>query len=304
MKRFPTIFSTVLIPLTSILCCACNATPKAENNTQSAPDHSITMRACSFNLRGVMKKDTGVRNWKHRKTIVANFIRKFDIDIIGAQESAVKQFPAFNELLPDYAYFGESSLGKKDGRVINLIIYKKSKYKLLENATLWLAPTPKEKTKILDSAEPRTVNYGKFSDNKTGKIFYVFSTHLDHRGKKAKPEQAKYLMKIIKEKTNGTPYLLVGDFNSGDDSKVIKYIKSQQGVLDARDISKKEPINMPHTFNGFKGHTQKGDKNAKRIDFLFISAPSEVATYEVSDYNENGAYPSDHYPIICDIILK
>ena len=302
MKSLISIFSSVLISLASIPCCACNATQKS--NTQSTADQPITMRACSFNLRGVMKNDKGTHNWEYRKNIVANFIRKFDIDIIGTQESAFKQFPAFNELLPDYAYFGESSLGNKDGRVMNLIIYKKSKYKLHKNATLWLAPTPEVKTKILDSAEPRTVTYGKFSDNKTGKIFYVFSTHLDHRGKKAKPAQAKYLMDIIKETTKGAPYFLVGDFNSGEGSKVIKHIKSQQGVLDARDISKKEPINMPQTYHAFKGHTQKGDKNAKRIDFLFISAPSEVESYEVSDYNENGVYPSDHYPIVCDILIK
>ncbi len=301
MKSFYKKLSYTIISLACILCCGCEANSNAQ---QSEKEQTIKMRACSFNLRGVIKKDKGTRSWKHRKTIVANFIKKYDIDIIGAQESAVKQFPALDKLLPDYAYFGESSLGKKDGRVINLIIYKKNKYKLHEKGTLWLAPTPEVKTKILDSAEPRTVNYGKFSDNKTGKIFYVFSTHLDHRGKNAKQEQAHFLMRIIKEKTNGTPYLLVGDFNSGDGSKVIKYIKSQPGVLDARDISKKEPINMPNTFNGFKGHAQKGDKNAKRIDFMFLSAPSEVETYEVSDYNENGVYPSDHYPVVCDIILK
>ncbi|MBO5255670.1 MAG: endonuclease/exonuclease/phosphatase family protein, partial [Opitutales bacterium] len=286
MERLYKIFPLVLISFLAFTFISCSSEGDVVKKNPA-----IEMRACSFNLRGVIKKDKGTRNWEHRKNIVANFIRKYDIDIIGTQESAVKQFPAFNELLPDYAYFGESSLGKKDGRVINLILYKKSKYKLHENATLWLAPTPKEKTKILESAEPRTVNYGKFSDNKTGKIFYVFSTHLDHRGKKAKPEQAKYLMDIISKTTNGAPYFLVGDFNSGDDSKVIRYIKSQQGILDARDISKREPINMPHTFNAFKGHTQKGSKDAKRIDFMFLSSPSEVNSYEVSDYNENGVYP-------------
>ena len=293
MKNLLFKFSISIISLISLTTAACNSS-----------SNDVELRACSFNLRGVMKKDTGTRNWEHRKTIVANFIKKHDIDIIGTQESAVKQFPAFNEQLPDYAYFGESSLGKDDGRVINLIIYKKNKYKLHENATLWLAPTPNKKTKILDSAEPRTVNYGKFSDNKTGRIFYVFSTHLDHKGKKAKRAQAKYLMKTIRNITQGAPFVLVGDFNSGDNSNVIKYIKSQQGILDSRDISKAEPINMPHTHNKFVGHSEKGDKNAKRIDFMFLSNPSVVKTYEVSNYNENGVYPSDHYPVLCDIVLK
>lgn len=286
LKTLPIISAMLMLALS-----ACNKAPE-----------KIEMRACSFNLRGTMAKDTGVRSWEHRQKIVANFFKKYDIDICGAQESNTKQFDAFNALMPEYGYFGESSMG--DWRVINLILYKKSKYELLEHKTLWLAETPGVKTKILDSAEPRTVNYGKFLDKKTKRVFCVFSTHLDHRGKKAKPEQAKFLMKFVKEISNGAPFFLVGDFNSGDGSKVIRYIKGCEGIIDARDVSKTEPVNMPHTFNGFKGHAEKGGKDAKRIDFMFLPAGTEVKSYEVSDYKEDGAYPSDHYPIFCDIVFK
>lgn len=287
---------------------ACDKAPDAKNGAPAAGKAAdkapapIEMRACSFNLRGTMKKDTGERSWEHRKKIVANFFKKYDIDICGAQESNTKQFDAFNALMPEYGYFGESSMG--DWRVINLILYKKSKYELLEHKTLWLAETPEVKTKILDSAEPRTVNYGKFLDKKTNRVFYVFSTHLDHRGRMAKPAQAKFLMKFVSEISNGAPFFLVGDFNSGDGSRVIRFIKGLEGIIDARDVSKAEPINMPHTHHGFKGHSEKGGKDAKRIDFMFLPKGTVVKNYEVSDYKEDGAYPSDHYPIFCDIVLK
>ena len=262
----------------------------------------IQMRACSFNLRGVIPGDKNERSWNVRKDIVANFLKKNDIDICGTQESAYKQFPALKELLPEYGFFGKSSVGEHNGRVLNLVMYKKSKYKMLKAETLWLTSTPNVVSKELDSSEPRTVTYGHFVDNKTGRDFFLFSTHFDHKGKLARPAQSKILMQLIEKIAKDKPFILVGDFNSKEESEVITYIKSKPYISDSRTISKAKPIDMPGTYHGFKGHNNRVFKN--RIDYLWVSKPSEVLNYEVSNYSENGIYPSDHYPIVCDVVLK
>jgi endonuclease/exonuclease/phosphatase family metal-dependent hydrolase len=262
----------------------------------------IQMRACSFNLRGVIPGDKNERSWNVRKDIVANFLKKNDIDICGTQESAYKQFPALKELLPEYGFFGKSSVGEHNGRVLNLVMYKKSKYKMLKAETLWLTSTPNVISKELDSSEPRTVTYGHFVDNKTGRDFFLFSTHFDHKGKLARPAQSKILMQLIEKIAKDKPFILVGDFNSKEESEVITYIKSKPYISDSRTITKAKPIDMPGTYHGFKGHNNRVFKN--RIDYLWVSKPSEVLNYEVSNYSENGIYPSDHYPIVCDVVLK
>ena len=262
----------------------------------------IQMRACSFNLRGVISGDKNERSWNVRKDIVANFLKKNDIDICGTQESAYKQFPALKELLPEYGFFGKSSVGEHNGRVLNLVMYKKSKYKMLKAETLWLTSTPNVVSKELDSSEPRTVTYGHFVDNKTGRDFFLFSTHFDHKGKLARPAQSKILMQLIEKIAKDKPFILVGDFNSKEESEVITYIKSKPYISDSRTITKAKPIDMPGTYHGFKGHNNRVFKN--RIDYLWVSKPSEVLNYEVSNYSENGIYPSDHYPIVCDVVLK
>jgi endonuclease/exonuclease/phosphatase family metal-dependent hydrolase len=262
----------------------------------------IQMRACSFNLRGVIPGDKNERSWNVRKDIVANFLKKNDIDICGTQESAYKQFPALKELLPEYGFFGKSSVGEHNGRVLNLVMYKKSKYKMLKAETLWLTSTPNVVSKELDSSEPRTVTYGHFVDNKTGRDFFLFSTHFDHKGKLARPAQSKILMQLIEKIAKDKPFILVGDFNSKEESEVITYIKSKPYISDSRTITKAKPIDMPGTYHGFKGHNNRVFKN--RIDYLWVSKPSEVLNYEVSNYSENGIYPSDHYPIVCDVVLK
>ena len=262
----------------------------------------IQMRACSFNLRGVIPGDKNERSWNVRKDIVANFLKKNDIDICGTQESAYKQFPALKELLPEYGFFGKSSVGEHNGRVLNLVMYKKSKYKMLKAETLWLTSTPNVVSKELYSSEPRTVTYGHFVDNKTGRDFFLFSTHFDHKGKLARPAQSKILMQLIEKIAKDKPFILVGDFNSKEESEVITYIKSKPYISDSRTITKAKPIDMPGTYHGFKGHNNRVFKN--RIDYLWVSKPSEVLNYEVSNYSENGIYPSDHYPIVCDVVLK
>ena len=272
--------------------------------TQEQSQNDIDMRICSFNLRGVIGKDKNERSWGHRKNIVANFLKKQDIDICGTQESAYKQFPALNELLSEYGYFGKSSVGEENGRVLNLVMYKKSRFKMLKAQTLWLSDTPEKVSKMFDSSEPRTVTYGHFFDNKTKRDFFMFSTHFDHKGVLARPAQAKILMQLIEKIAGNKPFVLVGDFNSGEKSEAITYIASQKYISDARSISKTPPVDMPHTFHGFKGHKTKVGKTFKRIDYVWVSKPSEVLSYEVSDYSENGVYPSDHYPIVCDVRLK
>ena len=267
-------------------------------------DCGISLRVCSFNLRGVMDGDKGVRHWSHRKDIVARFIKQNDIDIIGTQESAIKQFPALNELLPEYAYLGESSLGKEDGRVINLVMYKKSRFKLIKGETLWLSSTPEKMSKILDSAEPRTLTYAHLIDNKTGKDFFAFSTHFDHIGEMARRQQAKILMDLVAKIAGKKPFVIVGDFNARENSETINYLKSRAEIIDARVLSKAKPIDMPHTYHAFKGFPKKAENKFVRIDYIWVSKPSQALNYEVSNYNENGVYPSDHFPIVSDILLK
>ena len=289
MKR--RLFLSTLVA--SLMLVSFGCTPKKQD---------IQMRACSFNLRGVIPGDKNERSWNVRKDIVANFLKKNDIDICGTQESAYKQFPALKELLPEYGFFGKSSVGEHNGRVLNLVMYKKSKYKMLKAETLWLTSTPNVVSKELDSSEPRTVTYGHFVDNKTGRDFFLFSTHFDHKGKLARPAQSKILMQLIEKIAKDKPFILVGDFNSKEESEVITYIKSKPYISDSRTISKAKPIDMPGTYHGFKGHNNRVFKN--RIDYLWVSKPSEVLNYEVSNYSENGIYPSDHYPIVCDVVLK
>ncbi len=92
---------------------------------------------------------------------------------------------------------------------------------------MWLSKTPDVISKELDSSEPRTVTYGKFLDNKTGKHLFFFSTHLDYIGDKAREQQVEILISTIKKVAGNSPVIIVGDFNCTSDSSPITKMKTE-----------------------------------------------------------------------------
>ena len=42
----------------------------------------------------------------------------------------------------------------------------------------------------------------------------------------------------------------------------------------------------------------KGKENGLHIDYIFVSEDLEIVDVDIVKYNDNGSYPSDHYPLI------
>jgi hypothetical protein len=57
-------------------------------------------------------------------------------------------------------------------------------------------------------------NMGKFKDRKTKKLFYAFNAHFDHKGKIARNESAKLLLRKIKEIAGSFPSVVTDDLNA------------------------------------------------------------------------------------------
>lgn len=279
----------------------------AQENASDSDRDAISIRVCSFNLRGSGSYDKGVKNWSHRKRLVKEFIESRDLDIIGTQESSTPQEPFFAEFMPQYASVGENSISPTDGRVKNLILYKKSRFAMLEGGTFWLSSTPDEKySKDWDSSEPRAATYAKLRDKKTGKVFCFFSAHLDHKSELARMGQANVLFERLKKIAGNDVFICVGDFNMRPDSEPIKFVSKIENVKSAILEAKKNFATITHTFHGFKGMTDKmkekeKDGEMKCIDYIFVEKSVEVLDFDICQDNEDGVYPSDHFPLVSNL---
>lgn len=281
------------------------------------------LRVGSFNIRYDNPADS-LNNWKFRKSHVANMVKFHEFEILGTQEGLKHQLEDMLALLPGYAYVG---VGRDDGKEAgehSAIFFNTQRFDLLENGDFWLSEDSNKPTKGWDAVLPRICSWAKFKEKKTGFEFYFYNTHFDHVGEKAREESAKLILEKIEEKADQSPVLLSGDFNVDQHSESYKLLYSSF-VLDDSFVLSQFNYGAQGTFNGF----EINNTSLSRIDHLFVTKDFEVLkhgiltdTYrtdrdqlkeidgtgdfpkEVSFYNSQPRYLSDHFPILAILKIK
>jgi endonuclease/exonuclease/phosphatase family metal-dependent hydrolase len=260
------------------------------------------LRVMTFNIRYNEPRD-GVNAWPNRKTKVSDVIRFHKADLIGVQEALFNQLQDLEKLLPDFAWCGVGRDGAKDGE-FSAILYRKSRFKLLETKTFWLSETPEKiGSKGWDANLPRIVTWAKFQDLKTKKTFYQFNTHFDHIGARARTESARLLLAQVPKIARTAPFVVTGDFNAEETTNVYKILTGKEAagafkLIDARFVSKNGHFGGNSTFNGFKELEPD-----KKIDFVFVGEKTEVLEHGVLSDRWDGLWASDHLPVLAEIVF-
>lgn len=248
--------------------------------------------AMTFNVRldiGVDKEN----NWEFRKDKAIDMLDFYTPDVFGVQEAMPSQMKFINEKLADYNYVG---VGREDGEQsgeYSAIFYNTKKFNLIENSTFWLSETPDEISLGWDAAYKRICTYALFETIESKEKIWVFNTHFDHKGEKAKLESMKLIIKTIKEftKDDDFPVILMGDFNLT--KKHESYVLISDFMEESSEISLKKHYGPEGTFNGFIPTYEAKDK----IDFIFVSNLEVYKHVHIDDKRNNGMCISDHYPV-------
>lgn len=256
---------------------------------------SQNINLISYNIRYDNKGDT-INNWNDRKATMAALIQHYDADIVGTQEGLHHQITYLDSALPGFSYLG---VGRDDGKEkgeYTAIFYNTEKFKVLKTNTFWLSETPEKVSVGWDAALERICTYALFEDLDTQKQFWVFNTHFDHIGTKARTNSAQLIYKKINEiNTTNLPVILMGDLNLTPDTEAIQFFKKY--LTDAKDISKKPFYGPIGTFNGFKQDRILKD----RIDYFFVKDIKVLSYTHIDDRMANNKHISDHLPVLMTI---
>lgn len=256
---------------------------------------SQNINLISYNIRYDNKGDT-INNWNDRKATMAALIQHYDADIVGTQEGLHHQITYLDSALPGFSYLG---VGRDDGKEkgeYTAIFYNTDKFKVLKTNTFWLSETPEKVSVGWDAALERICTYALFEDLDTKKQFWVFNTHFDHIGTKARTNSAQLIYKKINEiNTDDLPVILMGDLNLTPDTEAIQFFKKY--LTDAKDISKKPFYGPVGTFNGFKQDRILKD----RIDYFFVKNVKVLSYTHIDDRMANNKHISDHLPVLMTI---
>ena len=260
---------------------------------------SQTTKVMTYNIRVDFGGD-GENNWEFRRDFLAQQIRFYEPDFVGTQEGKAHQIQYIDSMLTNFKFIGISRDNSKTEGEFSALFYNYKKFKLIKEATFWLSPTPEKRSKGWDAAYERICTYGLFEDIKTKKQFYVFNTHFDHIGETARTKSAALILeKINAINAVGLPFIVTGDFNCESNSKSYELLSAKMN--DAKKISVEKPFGPSGTFNAFEFHKPV----TILIDYIFTSKSDiKVQKHAVLSDSKDCRYPSDHFPVLAELIIQ
>lgn len=253
----------------------------------------IEIKVLSYNIRTLA--DDGDNSWKHRRHATRNMLNVHMPDVFGLQEAMSAHLKYIDRWIPRYDRVGVGrDDGKKRGEVM-AIYYNKRRFDLLDSGTFWLSKTPAKVSRGWDAACNRTTTWVKLRDKESGREFYFFNTHLDHKGRVAQAESVKLIMEKIKEIAGEeATVILGGDFNVAPEDEVLAPLDGF--MLEARTTA--AAADDKGTFNGWGGRKVKSV-----IDHVYYRGGTvECLSYSILDGDYGAPYISDHYPV--EVVLS
>ena len=252
------------------------------------------IRVMSFNIR-FGAADDGKNSWPHRRYLVLETIQMFGPDLLGAQEVLGFQVEFLQKNLKGYGFHG---VGREDGKAKGEfvpIFYRLDRFALLDAGHFWLSETPKlAGSRSWDAALPRMLSWVILRDRQgKGRPFAFANAHFDHRGSQARLESAKLIGRWAESVE--MPVILAGDFNAGEGSDPYNALMRAKGLASFVDSYRAiHPEKNPRegTFSHWIGR-----REGKRIDWILHSAKFLTLNASINYTNEEGRYPSDHYPV-------
>ena len=246
----------------------------------------------TYNIKYDNTKDR-VNNWNDRKESLVSLIRYYKPSFIGTQEALHHQVNYIDNGLSNFSFVG---VGRDDGKQkgeYTAIHYDNTIYKNIYNNTFWLSKTPEKVSVGWDAAMERICTFGLFEHLKTKERLYVFNTHFDHKGEKAREKSAKLILKKIKKiNDENLPVVLMGDFNLRPEEKPIQQIKSK--MQDGKDVTEHSFYGPEGTFNGFDWNMELD----RRIDYIFVKKFKVKSYIHIDDRMQDNKHISDHLPVL------
>ena len=187
--------------------------------------NKVEIKVISYNIRqsGLSDQD-GEYKWENRREATLNMIQKESPSVFGLQEALLEQVEYIEQNCSQYSRIG---VGRDDGKNAGefmAVFFLKDNFKLLDSGTFWLSKTPDTVSKGWDADCLRVVTWVQLQEIETGKDFYFFNTHFDHKGEVAREESAKLVAEKIQEIAGGKANIILGgDFNSTITDEIANY---------------------------------------------------------------------------------
>jgi endonuclease/exonuclease/phosphatase family metal-dependent hydrolase len=260
---------------------------------QQPESPSDSLRLMSFNIRYANPAD-GENRWEKRREIVYDLLRTQRPDVIGMQEALHSQITDLKAALPEYEVVG---VGRDDGKTAgeySPLLFRRDRFRAVEKGTFWFSDTPaKPGSTSWGNRLPRICTWARLVESKTRRSFYVYNLHLDHESQPSRERSVALLIERIRDRKQLDPVIVLGDFNAGEDNPAILTLRTESSPPLIETFRALHPeAKTVGTYHGFTG-----DTSSAKIDYLFVSRDFDLLSAAILHDNQNGRYPSDHFPV-------
>lgn len=243
-------------------------------------------------------------------------ILEMDGDVIAVQECFRKHLDYLLEHLGEmYGFCGYNEASNEE---MNGILYKKSRLQLVESVTYSILRP--EEIFYPETIMSHTVCKAVFKDMKTDQIFALFNTHLEFGSADIRARQVKEICEWVTKTSEEMGVILCGDLNTfpnlfdlsvpgHDGGRLISMLKRDGILQDTWEQSLMGHVGPIGSFTNdpneakaipFKG---KGTPGVV-LDHIFATKDFIVLTHGINPIRVNGCFPSDHMPVMTDIVLR
>lgn len=275
---------------------------------------SGTIKVVSYNILCRQCNDPGSESWQQRISPTGELLRRYDADLIGLQEPIAKQdVQTLLKLAGSEGEYAYTSYAIGDWEYPDsALLYRKSRFDLLDSGQIWLSPKP---TVPLSKAWkafsiPRYVNWAYLQEKNSAFRFLFINTHFDANG--ANKEAAALLFaETFGAFDRDIPMIVTGDFNISRDSRRFANLQGKRGaeviftaVEDLSEVTDRVSGTAPHALS-VQPVTQAAID--QQIDHILVAGPvvAEVNRWVIdrTSYGEQQLYTSDHPLIFAELSL-
>lgn len=282
---------TAAIAAAIILTGACGPGPSVDSGAAAPLGTAGAIRVLSYNIR-YGTADDGENSWPARRELALRVIANERPDVIGIQEALRFQL---DEIAAAFPRLAETGVGRDDGDdagEYSAILFDRERFELLDGDTFWLSDTPEVASATWGNQIPRIVTWARLKDRRTERTLYVYNTHWDHESQPSREGSAALLARRIAARAHPTDRVLItGDFNAGERNPA-RAILREAGFTDTYRVLHRDAADVG-TFHGFEG-----GRDGEKIDAVLASPGWRTWSAWIVTLNENGRYPSDHYPVM------
>lgn len=270
---------------------------KGAQGPAAATAAPLSARVMSFNLRWDGFQD-GANAWSRRRDVVYRVLREFDPDSVGTQEPMVRQIEDIEAAIPTlHSYrFDNDPVYVRTQQ----ILYRSDRFDRIEGDGFLIAEGTNKGGTV------RYCTWVRLSDRTTGRSYYHYNVHLDHRDATSREQSAVRLMKHIAGRVTDAPFVVTGDFNTAEDSPTMAFLRGERTLADEKGVLYANPIPLVDTYRFLHpdaplsgtGNGFKGNRKGRKIDHVLVAAgAATIREASIVHTHVDGRYPSDHFPV-------